>query len=266
MRASSKRMAGRLMRPASRASAICAWAFSSSGGSGLEFTAANFGTAVNPDTVTYTDAQVVDYLRGKRTGEGDIFRIRSALMGAVVNSEPVLAREEQTVYVASGEGMLHAFDTVTGNEQWAYMPQDKLAAIGQSVQRGWVYSTLLDATPSYGKLSSGAKMLVGGLGAAGRSYYALDVTSLGGVPLVARISGRDATRRHVDGRSDALGWAPRDQARGAIGGAAADAVVGDRRQLRNVRGSCVLSGGGQCGVDFAEAWGRRLGHLQGATR
>ncbi|MBL8305740.1 MAG: pyrrolo-quinoline quinone [Rubrivivax sp.] len=151
--------------------------FSSSGGSGLEFTAANFGASVNPDTVAYTDAQVVDYIRGKRTGEGDIFRIRSALMGAVVNSEPVLARDEQTVYVASGEGMLHAFDTLTGDEMWAYMPQDKLAAIGQSVQRGWVYSTLLDATPSYGKLSDGSKMLVGGLGAAGRSYYALNVSS-----------------------------------------------------------------------------------------
>ena len=151
--------------------------FSSNAGSGLEFTADNFGAAVNPDAVTYTNAQVVDYLRGKRTGEGDIFRIRSALMGAVVNSEPVLARDEKTVYVASGEGMLHAFDTVTGDEMWAYMPQDKLAAIGQSVQRGWVYSTLLDATPSYGKLSDGTKMLIGGLGAAGRSYYALDVSN-----------------------------------------------------------------------------------------
>ena len=39
---------------------------------------------------------------------------------------------------------------------------------------------------------------------------ALDVTSLGGVPVVARLSGRDAVRRHVDGRTEALGWAPSD--------------------------------------------------------
>lgn len=151
--------------------------FSSSGGTGLEFTSDNFGAAVNPDAATFTDAKVVDYIRGDRTGEGDTVRIRSSLMGAVVNSEPVLARDEKVVYVASGEGMLHAFDTGTGDELWAYLPQDKLAAIGQSVQRGWVYSTLMDATPSYGRLSSGTRLLVGGLGAAGRSYYALDVSS-----------------------------------------------------------------------------------------
>ncbi len=39
---------------------------------------------------------------------------------------------------------------------------------------------------------------------------ALDVGSLGGVPLLARLSGRDATRRLVDGRTEALGWAPSD--------------------------------------------------------
>ncbi|MBK7154120.1 MAG: phospho-sugar mutase [Sandaracinaceae bacterium] len=38
----------------------------------------------------------------------------------------------------------------------------------------------------------------------------LDVTSLGGVPVVARLSGRDAVRRYVDGRTEALGWAPSD--------------------------------------------------------
>ncbi len=151
--------------------------FSSTGGGGLPFTAADFGATVNPDATSFTDAQVVDYIRGNRTGEGDYFRVRSALMGAVVNSEPVLARDERTVYVASGEGMLHAFDTGTGDEMWAYLPQDMLNGIGQSVQRGWVYSTLLDATPSIGRLQTGSKLLAGGLGAAGRSYYALDVTS-----------------------------------------------------------------------------------------
>ncbi len=54
------------------------------------------------------------------------FRTRTSLMGAVINSEPVVAREEGVVYVASGEGMLHAFDTSAGNagnELWAFVPQ-----------------------------------------------------------------------------------------------------------------------------------------------
>jgi type IV pilus assembly protein PilY1 len=81
----------------------------------------------------------------------------------------VLARDEKMVYLASGDGMLHAFDTVSGKEEWAYAPPETLSALGKSVQRGWVYQTLLDATPNYARLSSGSKILVGGLGAARRS-------------------------------------------------------------------------------------------------
>jgi type IV pilus assembly protein PilY1 len=40
-----------------------------------------------------------------------------------------------------------------------------------------VFRTQLDATPTFAQLSSSSKLLVGGLGAAGRSYYALDVSS-----------------------------------------------------------------------------------------
>jgi type IV pilus assembly protein PilY1 len=151
--------------------------FSSSGSSGVDFSAANVGAAVNPDSASFTNQQVVEYLRGNRTGEGSMFRPRTSLIGAVVNAEPMPARDEKMVYIASGEGMLHGFDSVTGQEQWAYAPPDTLTAVGKSVQRGWVYQTMLDATPAYAALSSGSKILVGGLGAAGRSYYALNVTS-----------------------------------------------------------------------------------------
>ena len=151
--------------------------FSSNASGGMDFSVTNVGATVNPATASYTNTQVVEYLRGNRTGEGSTFRTRKALLGAVVNAEPVLAREEGMVYLASGDGMLHAFDTTTGKEEWAYAPPDSLTAIGQSVERDWVYRTLLDATPRYARLSSGSKILVGGLGAAGRSYYALNVTS-----------------------------------------------------------------------------------------
>jgi type IV pilus assembly protein PilY1 len=151
--------------------------FTAVGGSGVDFSAANIGVTVNPAPGTYTDAQVVNYLRGDRTGEGDSVRQRTSLIGAVVNAEPVLAREEKMVYLASGNGMLHAFDAATGTEQWAFVPPDGLVNLGKSVQRGWVYQTLLDATPVVGQLSGGTKLLVGGMGAAGRAYYALDVSN-----------------------------------------------------------------------------------------
>ncbi|MBL8323570.1 MAG: PQQ-binding-like beta-propeller repeat protein [Rubrivivax sp.] len=151
--------------------------FGSNDAAGLAFTSANFGAAANPDSATYTNDQIINYLRGNRSGEGDTVRARTSLIGAVINAEPVVSRTEGVVYLASGEGMLHAFDTATGSELWAYQPPDTLAAAGQSAQRGWVFRTQLDATPTYAQLSSSSKLLVGGLGAAGRSYYALDVSN-----------------------------------------------------------------------------------------
>ena len=96
----------------------------------MAFTAANVAATVNPGGVYGNDAAVIDYLRGDRSGEGTAFRPRTSLMGAVINSEPVVARDEGVVYVASGEGMLHAFDTSAGNpgnELWAFVPEQGAA-------------------------------------------------------------------------------------------------------------------------------------------
>ncbi len=151
--------------------------FTSNDSTGLDFTAGNVGSTVNPDTATFSNDQVVNWMRGSRSGEGDTVRLRSSLIGAVINSEPVISRADGVVYLASSEGLLHAFDTATGAELWAYHPAETLAPAGASVQRGWVFKTQLDTTPVFAQLSSTSKMLVGGLGAAGRSYYALDVSS-----------------------------------------------------------------------------------------
>jgi type IV pilus assembly protein PilY1 len=158
--------------------------FTSTDSGGQDFTAAAIGATVNPNPYNagtnpdgFTNQQVVEYLRGNRAGEGTTLRARSSLIGAVINAEPVVSRTDGVVYLASSEGMLHAFDTATGAELWAYHPAETLAAAGQQVQRGWVFKTLLDATPAFAQLSATSKMVIGGLGAAGRSYYALDVSS-----------------------------------------------------------------------------------------
>ena len=140
--------------------------FTASGSSGVDFTAGSTGLA----------AAAVEHLRGSRSGEGSTWRSRRSLMGAVINAEPVVARDEKMVYLASGGGMLHAFDTATGREEWAYVPSDAIAGMGASALPGWAFRTLFDATPTYARLSNGRKLLVTGLGAGGRSYHALDVT------------------------------------------------------------------------------------------
>jgi type IV pilus assembly protein PilY1 len=101
-------------------------------------------------------------------------------MGAVINSEPVVARDEGVVYVASGEGMLHAFDTSAGNpgnELWAFVPSKVLATIGETVERGYAFRTKYDGSPVLGKFSAAGKLLVSGMGVAGRGYFALDVSN-----------------------------------------------------------------------------------------
>ncbi|WP_284619663.1 pilus assembly protein [Aquabacterium humicola] len=148
-----------------------------SAGGGIGFTSANIGSIVNPDSVSFTNDGVVDYLRGKRDGEGTTYRKRVSLMGAVINAEPVVDKTG-VAYVASSEGMLHAINTSTGAEEWAFVPYGTLPNIGQTVERQYTFKTKLDGTPSVGTYTDGGnRLLVSGMGAAGRSYYALDVTS-----------------------------------------------------------------------------------------
>jgi type IV pilus assembly protein PilY1 len=154
---------------------------SSNGAGGVAFTAANVAATVNPAGVYGADAAVIGYLRGERSGEGTTFRTRTSLMGAVINSEPVAARDEKVVYVASGEGMLHAFDTTAGadegKELWAFVPRQVLPTLGESVERGYAFGTKLDGSPVVGKFSAAGKLLVAGMGVAGKGYYALDVSN-----------------------------------------------------------------------------------------
>ncbi|MCL4737757.1 MAG: pyrrolo-quinoline quinone [Burkholderiaceae bacterium] len=147
---------------------------------GVGFTVADVGAVVNPGGVHGDTTQVMNYLRGDRTHEGTLFRVRTGLIGAIINSEPAVDRKKSVVYVQSGEGMLHAIDTeeaTAGQELWAFVPRSVLASLGETVQRGYVFTTRLDGSPSLGTGSGGKTMLVAGTGAAGRSFHALDVSN-----------------------------------------------------------------------------------------
>ncbi len=149
-----------------------------SGTAGVAFTSANVGSIVNPGAAWGSNDAVVNHLRGSRADEGSSFRRRTSLIGAVINGEPVPSRDDKLVYLASGEGMLHAFDTETGREHWAFVPGAVLPNLGQTSSRSYSFRTKLDATPSLGRISSsGKRLLVGALGGAGRSTYALDVSN-----------------------------------------------------------------------------------------
>ncbi len=150
-----------------------------SGAAGVSFSEAAVGATVNPASAWGTTSEVMAYLRGDRTHEGTKFRRRTSLMGAVINSEPAVDRDLGVVYVASGEGMLHAVDSRgadAGKELWAFVPRDVLADVGQTSERGYAFKTKLDGSPVVRKIGT-TKLLVAGMGVAGRTYYALDVTA-----------------------------------------------------------------------------------------
>jgi type IV pilus assembly protein PilY1 len=154
---------------------------SSTGSSGVGFTTAAVGSLVNPGDIYGTTSKVMDYLRGDRSNEGTLFRKRTGLMGAVINSEPYISNDDGVLYVASGEGMLHAIDIKTsgdpGKELWAFVPRLALGDIGSTVSRSYAFKTQLDGSPVVGTIAGNKKLLVAGMGAAAGSFYAIDVTS-----------------------------------------------------------------------------------------
>lgn len=113
--------------------------------------------ALNANGTDTYGALRLNYLRGSRYGEGDVFRQRETLMGDVINSSPVYVanpldvwgdaeyikykaahkNRKAVVYVGANDGMLHAFDATlqsvdgtlvnsatSGNELFAFVPGD----------------------------------------------------------------------------------------------------------------------------------------------
>lgn len=175
-----------------------------------------------------TGEKLLNYLRGhvgfedRLSNSARFFRRRDHLLGAVINAQPLYVsrpafryaddnygefrdktqfNRKGTVYVAANDGMLHAFDAETGEENWAFIPAAVLPGMYRyaDAKFGQQFAYLLDGTPVAGdvcpstlvaSVATGAAgaavtrctadqwrtILVGGLGAAGREFYALDIT------------------------------------------------------------------------------------------
>jgi len=89
----------------------------------------------------------------------------------------------ETIYVGANDGMLHAFDAITGNELWAFIPPSLHSKLSTMI------STKANSTNSiYGVDGSSSvkdiyingewkTVLISSLGAGGHSFFALDVTN-----------------------------------------------------------------------------------------
>jgi len=172
---------------------------------------------------------VLEFLRGNPTNEGVAigqFRVRGTgpsgsedFLGDIVDSQAVYvgppnfpyldandpgysgfvaskSGRPARVYVAANDGMAHAFDDATGNEVWAFVPNelyrpDNTGLGALSYQDGGLpafkHHYYVDSTPRVYDVNFGGgpsdwhSLMVGGLGKGGHSYYAIDVTNPGAV-------------------------------------------------------------------------------------
>lgn len=167
-------------------------------------------TWANVDQAAFNnDENFFNYVRGRRDGESTgAFRQRTSLLGDVVNSNPVVTGTRyfgytptrmgvsgyanhyqakgargQTVFVGSNNGFLHAFDAMTGAERFAYMPRGVMPAINSLAKTSdFSHRFLVDGRLHYNDAyidGAWRSVLVGGLGAGGKTVFALDITDPG---------------------------------------------------------------------------------------
>jgi len=127
--------------------------------------------------------KIINFIRGWRSGVADGEARKQ--MGDMLHSEPYVytySEGHQTIFAATNEGFIHAFDTETGEEQFAFMPKELLKNIEPQMRNE---GTAIDHL--YGidgpinlwhDTEKGKVYLYFGLRRGGRSYYALDITDV----------------------------------------------------------------------------------------
>jgi type IV pilus assembly protein PilY1 len=85
-----------------------------------------------------------------------------------------------TVYIGGNDGMLHAFDGLTGAERWAFIPNRVVRNLSRLMVPGYQFVPFVNNTPvTHDVYFDGAwrTVLIGTLGLGGQGVYALDVTN-----------------------------------------------------------------------------------------
>lgn len=181
----------------------------------------------------------VDYVRGDRSNEGSSgqkFRVRTHLLGDIVNSDPLFVGQQDfgydllpgtegssyltfrtsagytgrtpMVYVGANDGMLHGFDVSTANggtESLAYIPLPAYVNLWQLSDPNYSHKFFVDGSTAFGDAYiAGAwkTILVGALGGGGRGVFALDVTD------PANFAASDVLWEKVN-IADGASWSPK---------------------------------------------------------
>ncbi|WP_207882345.1 pilus assembly protein [Pseudomonas sp. 30_B] len=172
------------------------------------------------------DTSRVNFLKGDVRHE-ELYRQRTSLIGDIVNSAPVLgskaallvgvaealdggsgdyrafasaqAGRDDQVYVGANDGMLHAFNTKSGVETFAYVPTPVIPNLHMLTDRRYAsepghHRYYVDGSPAVSDVYFGGawhRVLVGTLGAGGRGVFALDITDPDAVSLLWEFTAQD---------------------------------------------------------------------------
>lgn len=150
-------------------------------------------------------ANLVNFLRGRSELEAGVYRDRQFALGDTVNAVPLYvakprfrfvdatatpytdfvkanASRQAMLYVGANDGMLHALRADTGGEAWAFIPRQVAPNMWALADEGYPskHRYYVDGSPTFMDVwdgSSWCTILVGGLNAGGRGFYALDITN-----------------------------------------------------------------------------------------
>ena len=162
-----------------------------------------------------TPQMLFNYVRGQNRNQDQdrdpsygtyyrLYRARQHVLGDIVDAQPAYvgvpnksytdsgyasfktanANRQKMLYVASNDGMLHAFDATTGQEQWAYVPKQMMPNLYKLADSAYpnnhMYYT--DGSPIVGDVYDSVAgqwktILVAGYNKGGKGYYALDITN-----------------------------------------------------------------------------------------
>lgn len=187
------------------------------------------------DTATQTIANngeaMLAFLRGQTGNENagavatadKAFRDREHTLGDTVNATPAFVKvprfnftdnvspaytefktnntnRQGALYIAANDGMLHALNSDNGTEMWAYVPKAVMPNMHKLADKNYSakHKYFVDGSPQSMDIYAGGwkTIVVGGLNAGGRGYYALDVT-IPGSPKVLWEFCHDATLCNV---------------------------------------------------------------------